>query len=342
MKKLLFPFTFIYSLGVFLDKLSKRPQSLGKCVISVGNITWGGTGKTPVVIELVKYIQSLGKAPVVLTRGYNRSKHSKTPVLLSKQNNSSVSLAGDEPMLIHKSTSAPVVIGANRVAGADYAQGKIETDVFILDDGFQHWRIKRDLDIVCVNALNPFGNGMLIPAGILREKKTALKRAGLVIITNSNLVGKEVLEKLSNEILNITGESPIVSHYGNYSVTGLNLKDAFEISSDSKVRLICGLGFAKGFADSVEKAGLKIAGITNFKDHHNYVLSDIESLIRNNEVIVTTAKDAVKIDELLARESPLRNRIAVLNINVIFDKGEDLWKQKIERALSKINGENIK
>lgn len=333
MKKLLYPLTFIYKFGVFMDKILKRPESLLRPVISVGNVTWGGTGKTPIVIELVKYLKELQQKPAVLTRGYNRKKYRRASVLLSKQFPASIDLSGDEPMLIHKTTGVPVIIGADRISGAHLARGKINAGVYVLDDGFQHWRIKRNLDIVCVNALNPFGNGMLIPAGSLREPKTALKRAGIVVITNSNLVDKEKLENLIKEITQITGTRPVVAHYGNYSITSLDLTSPFAVDVDcANVHVVCALGYSEGFEQTC-RARFKVSKVTKFNDHHNYTLAELESLFSGDEIVVTTAKDAVKMDAVLPEASAFRARIAVLNISVIFDEGKELWQTKIRAAL---------
>ncbi|MCL2389925.1 MAG: tetraacyldisaccharide 4'-kinase, partial [Endomicrobia bacterium] len=166
MTKLLYPLSVIYKLLSEADKCLKSPKTLPAPVISVGNLTWGGTGKTPVVIELLRFLVKNNLKPAVLTRGYNR--RSKAPVLLNNGGvNVSAAESGDEPLLISKSVpEADVIIGADRYNNALRFAKETKAGVYVLDDGFQHWKICRDLDIVCVNAADPFGNGMLIPAGI--------------------------------------------------------------------------------------------------------------------------------------------------------------------------------
>jgi len=168
--KFLYPLSLLYSVLLKADRKFSIPKKLSKPVISVGNITWGGTGKTPIVIEILNLLINNNLKPVVLTRGYSRI--SNFPLLLKESTIGINHLdSGDEPLLIAKSVpKASVIVGKNRYDNALKFEKRIKPDVYILDDGFQHWNIQRNLDIVCINAANPFGNGMLIPAGILREK----------------------------------------------------------------------------------------------------------------------------------------------------------------------------
>ena len=182
MRELLYPFSFLYRAGLGIDRKITTAKELPRPVISIGNITWGGTGKTPLVIKTARYLLSLGVVPCVLTRGYGRKK--KDTVIVSDGKNilSSAELSGDEPVSIAESARGAIVVaGADRFWAAKEALASLKPGAFILDDGFQHWALKRDIDIVCVNALNPFGNGFLIPAGILREPISSLQRAELVI-----------------------------------------------------------------------------------------------------------------------------------------------------------------
>ncbi|MDR1695570.1 MAG: tetraacyldisaccharide 4'-kinase [Endomicrobium sp.] len=333
--KWLYPLSVVYKILSETDRFLKSPKTLPAPVISVGNLTWGGTGKTPVVIELLRFLVKNNLKPAVLTRGYNRA--GKAPLLL--QNGGSginADESGDEPLLISKSVpEASVIVGADRYDNALRFAGKSEADVYVLDDGFQHWKIRRDLDIVCVNAANPFGNGMLIPAGILREKPEALKRAGLIMITNADTAGTNVLQKLEAEIrIHSNGNSPLVTHYGNYEYTKLDLKTKFdeEKLKRSEVILLSGIGFSGGFKNSAEKAGLKIKKVHTFKDHQNYGFNMLKEIYSQDGCFVVTAKDAVKLEYLA--DGKMKERTAVLNVNPVFETGKEQWEKAILQALN--------
>jgi len=200
-------FSFIYRLGLSCHKLLSKPHKLPVKVISIGNITLGGTGKTPAVISVAKAAKNRGLSPCVLTRGY-KAKSGGT-CFISKGEGPFISAAdaGDEAYLMAEILrDIPVVKGKNRYEAGLLAMkeyfGKFETPdqtsdrqpeapVFILDDGFQHWGLQRDIDIVLIDAANPFGNKRLFPEGMLREPLTALKRAHVIILTKSDIAGNE-------------------------------------------------------------------------------------------------------------------------------------------------------
>jgi tetraacyldisaccharide 4'-kinase len=156
-------------------------------VISVGNITLGGTGKTPAVIQIAKVLQGLGKRVAVISRGYGRKNEDEVLVVSDGRNvKTDPRLFGDEPVLIASSLpGAAVIVGADRYRAGQAALDQFRPDVLILDDGYQHVRLKRDLNIVLIDAADPFGSGRLFPAGILREPLQELARADVVLITNA-------------------------------------------------------------------------------------------------------------------------------------------------------------
>jgi tetraacyldisaccharide 4'-kinase len=244
---------------------------------------------------------------------------------------------GDEPLLIFKSASgASVIIGAKRYENALRFEKEIKPDVYVLDDGFQHWKIKRDLDIVCINAANPFGNGLLIPAGILRENLSALKRAAMIIITNADMVLPSVLEKLKEEIYGISGKVPFVTRYGEYELRELDLQTKFDekLLKSRPLYSLSAIGFDAGFKNSIEKYGLRLSGSFVLKDHKNYDAKEIENIFRKtgeNARIITTAKDAVKLDAVLTDE--LKNRFAVLKVKPVFETGKEKWEKEILNVL---------
>lgn len=337
MKYLLYPLSIVYNCLSKFNKFLTKSYRLNKPVISIGNITWGGSGKTPMVTETANYILSLGKTPVILSRGYGRKNKTEQNVIVrdKKQILSDLENSGDEPFMLASSVECPIIIGSNRVKSAEISK-QFLPDVFVLDDGFQHWKIKRDIDIVCINSLNPFGNGMIIPAGILRENLTALKRAKIIIITNCNLCDSKKLNELRNNILKITGKQPLEISLVIDKIT--NLFDNIEIDDNLKngisFTVVSAIGSPENFINTVKNAGLKIKNKFIFRDHHKYTKNDIVEIINklsDNEKIITTAKDAVKIKNVIDDE--ICKKIYVLNMSITFDKGKDVFEKEIKFLL---------
>ena len=275
-------------------------HSAGVPVICVGNITTGGTGKTPMVKWVVDQLREMGKFPAILTRGYK-----------------SVNGKSDEAELLAQLTGVPVVVNPNRVNGAKTA---IESgaDVIVMDDGFQHLRLRRDLDIVLIDASNPFGHDACLPAGLLREPKTALRAAGAIVITRCENQAPEALEDLQKQLERFSLQVPIarsihspaaiIDHNG----TALPL-DAL---SGRRVVAFCGLGNPGAFFATVENLGATIAATKAFRDHIHYTASHIRQLVEKAgaseaEILLTTQKDYVKLKNLPGIENEKIWQIAV-------------------------------
>jgi tetraacyldisaccharide 4'-kinase len=288
-----------YERGVFKQHRVRVP------VISVGNITVGGTGKTPLVEWIARALAAEGGRPCVVTRGYRRN--SKGRVVASNGIDISATLheAGDEAFMLAESLKgkAAVVCDADRVAGANWAIENLQTDVIILDDGFQHRRIARDLDIVAIDATNPWGNGHLLPAGTLREPLAALSRADCFVITRADDAVQAAA--LQNELRRLNGNVTIFT-----SVTNLSeMRDlATNVSAplDPKSHAIaafCAIGNPESFFALLKREGFQLKYQRAFRDHHRFNQSDlnrVEDAAQNAgaKLLVTTAKDAVKLREL--------------------------------------------
>lgn len=338
MKYILYPISLIYNLLSKINKNFTKTYKLQHPVISIGNITWGGSGKTPMVIETANYISSLGKIPVILSRGYARKNKSKQNVIVrdKKQILSNLENSGDEPLMMANILNCPVVVGINRIKSAEISE-QFLPDIFILDDGFQHWKIKRDIDIVCINSLNPFGNEMIIPAGILRENIFALKRASMVILTNCNLCSKEILQNLKNKILQITGKNPLETSLKFKNIINMFYNREIEesVKNITGFTVISAIGSPENFINTVKNAGLKIKNKFIFRDHHKYKKNDIVEIINklsDNEKIITTAKDAIKIKEVIDDE--ICKKIYVLNTVISFDTGRDVFEKEIQNLFN--------
>ena len=298
----------LYRFGIF------RSYSLAKPVISVGNIVVGGTGKTPMTLWIARYLMKRGKKVAVLTRGYGGRLEGKVAVvsdgvkrLLSTQD------AGDEPSLLADLLPGLIVVmGSNRYEAGLLAMEKFNPDCFILDDGFQHLRLQRDLDILLLDASNPFGNGRTFPAGLLREPPSAFERAGLVVFTRCNE---------ENRPENVF-PAEIPSARAFHKLTGFQSSGGGKVRPFSELASLRGLAFAgiadpESFFNSLETAGLLLVATLSFPDHTEYGEAETAALARlrvasKAEYLVTTAKDAVKIGSTGEREIPFY--VAVLEI----------------------------
>ena len=278
-------------------------------VISVGNLTMGGTGKTPCVLRLAELLRERGRTPGILTRGYGRT--SPTPVLALPLGAAvRTEESGDEPQIFLRARVAPVGIGADRHRAGTLLREKFGADVMLLDDGFQHVKLARDFDVVLLDALNPFGGGEVFPMGRLREPMDALARADAIVITRSE--ASDLGPAIEQAVRRWNPQAPIfhariepegwVEHRsGRY----LHLE---ELKLD-RVGAFCGLGNPRSFHRTLDALGTRYVDTVEFQDHHRYLPNELtrmaEQFRRQGAVaLVTTEKDAVNLcqdaDELLA------------------------------------------
>ena len=278
-------------------------------VISVGNLTMGGTGKTPCVLRLAELLRERGRNPGILTRGYGRT--SPTPVLalpLGAAVRSEES--GDEPQIFLRARVAPVGIGADRHRSGTLLREKFGPDVMLLDDGFQHVKLARDFDVVLLDALNPFGGGEVFPMGRLREPMEALARADAIVITRSE--ASDLGPAIERAARHWNPRAPVfrariepewwVEHR-----TGRHLSP--EDLKLERVGVFCALGNPRSFYRTLDALGTRYVDCVEFDDHHRYLPNQLkrmaEQFRRQGAVaLVTTEKDAVNLcqdaDELLA------------------------------------------
>lgn len=294
-----------YQKGIF------ESFDLGVKTISVGNITVGGTGKTPLVAYIAQVLLEKGKKVCVLTRGYGRD-NPKERVLVADGERilADVKEAGDEPFeLANKLEGKAIIVAdARRAEAGKWAKEAFGVTAFILDDGFQHLRVKRSLDIVLLDAANPFGNGKLLPAGILRESLESLKRADAVVITRANLV--EDLSEIKEKVLQINPGCKIFVSKNQFKRL-INLKEFLSVNQQNPTSKIhnlnsmafCALGNSDNFFNQLRNEKFNLMATKSFPDHHFYTQSEIRSLEKEAiekgaEVLLTTAKDAVKLIHL--------------------------------------------
>jgi tetraacyldisaccharide 4'-kinase len=296
-------FSLIYRLGLSCHKLISKPHRLPVKVISIGNITLGGTGKTPATISVAKAAKNSGLSPCILTRGY-KAKSGDT-CFISKGDGPLISAAdaGDEAYLMAEMLRGiPVVKGKNRYEAGLLALKEYSSPVFILDDGFQHWGLQRDIDIVLIDATNPFGNKKLFPEGILREPLTALKRAHVIIITKSDITRTEAIATLSQKVRKINPDATVFTAFHKPVELVDAAGNATELKSlvNKKVYLFTGIANAMYFESILRTNRAQIIDSKKFRDHHSYTQKDIDK-IKSDAMgldIITTEKDMVKLKRL--------------------------------------------
>ncbi len=306
----LLPFSFIYYIVVSLRTFFYRcgifkQYVLDARVISVGNITWGGTGKTTTVLFILEALLKRAQKVAILTRGYGE----------------------DEQKLISGAAKGGLVlVGKDRVKSGREAIARHSVDTILLDDGFQYRKLKRDLDIVCIDATRPFGNGWLIPAGSMREGLGVLKRANIFLITKVDLVqDKKVLQALEEKLRNINPKAAIVKsvheaqHF--YKLSNGQLVDV-ETLKNKNIALLSAIGNPDSFEKTVLSLGLKFKKHFIFRDHHWYTEKDlkkIEDYCSKNGIsaIITTEKDAVKLKALSYQLSAISFFVLPIKLQII-------------------------
>lgn len=323
-------FEILYYLGYSIKKryALKNQNRLPNKVVSVGNITLGGTGKTPAVIALAQEAMKRGLQPCILTRGYKGK--SKGPCFVSTGTAPLLDeyQAGDEALLMaEKLKGIPIVKAKDRYEAAMFALSSLASasclDLFILDDGFQHWKLYRDINILLLDSISPFGNRRLLPLGSLREPINAISRADIIVITK--LEG-EILQRAIRPALrqraqsNLQGakEDDHIEEIRQYNTEAQiffaerkplkfiipdNKIMSLEWAKDKSFFSFCGIGNPQSFKETLLSTGINLKGFRTFRDHYRYSQNDIESIAkeasRNNaDWIVTTEKDIMRLKGL--------------------------------------------
>lgn len=295
----------LYGLGVRCKRFLVKPQRLPAKVISVGNITLGGTGKTPAVISIAEEARKRGFQPCILTRGY-RGK-SKGPCFAGGPENVSKHIctdAGDEPALMaERLRGTPIVKCADRYKGGQFAISNFKFELpdllFILDDGFQHWRLHRDIDILLIDATNPFGNKRLFPEGRLREPLSSMKRANLIVLTKTDNVNSKTISMLVQEIRKHNSNAPVyrASHKPAALINPSGESADPDFLRNKKIFAFAGLANPSHFKETLISKGADIISLKIYRDHYSYRQRDVDK-IRSEAAgldIITTEKDLVKL-----------------------------------------------
>ena len=347
--------SYLYEYGVRLklamyDMGIKKKEKLDCCVISIGNITVGGTGKTPTAQKMADLIKRMGYRVVILNRGY-RSHWDKEIGVVSDGNKIFMTAyeAGDEAYLMAKTLPGiPVVIGKNRAITGKYAVEKLNAEVIIMDDGYQHWHLERDLDVVLVDTLNMFGNGCVLPRGMLREPLENLNRGDLFLLTKTDQSSVLSRMQLRKTIERYNAKAPVVEsvhHPKNfveiadwYKGITQNHMDLSELEGKD-VMVFSAIGNPSSFEQTLSSIGLNIKEAVRYPDHHDYGMLEMQYILERASshkavAMITTSKDAVKIPtEFIysSREIPLY----ILNMDIQVTDGFEEFKECVLNAIKK-------
>lgn len=305
-------------------------------VVSIGNLTLGGSGKTPTVELAALALRELGASPAVVSRGYGRQSRGVGVVADRDGVKLDARGAGDEPLLLaERLPGIPVVVGEDRFEAGRVAVERCGATVLVLDDGFQNRTVDKDLEVLVLNGRAPWGNGRLFPRGTLREPLSALARADLVVVTNAADAG---VSPVSERLRRYTDRASVIR--AAYHVT-----EAREVSSGRRAeagalagrRLLafCGLGSPKSFADTLAGLGVRVGGMMEFPDHHWYTAADLDELARQataigTEGLVTTEKDWIRLRGLGLPPAPLW----VLPVRLTLETGQEAWIKALGRTLT--------
>lgn len=357
-ESLLFMLSLIYGGAVktreaFYDRGVLRSKKLPCIVISIGNITVGGTGKTPMTIHVAELVKRLGYKVVVISRGY-KGLAEKTGGIVSdgKTIFMEADKAGDEPfMMANRLKSIPVVVGKNRFNAGMTALNSFNPDVIVLDDAYQHLRLKRDIDLVLLDNICPFGNHQLLPRGTLREPLSALMRSDAFILTRSDVAkepestynsvklksyarGKRIFKAIHVPYIYEVVKGGAVSSQGIY---GDSCTQGFEFLRGRSVFVFSGIAGNIDFYNTVKGFKCKVTGCSEFTDHHRYMDIDLNMILQsakesNADFIITTEKDYARIANRIAWPIDL----VVVGIKISFENYDNEFNLFIKNKLKKL------
>ncbi len=332
--------SLFYFIGLEIKKLLYKVNILKSVrfntkIVSIGNLTVGGTGKTPFCEELTKRLIKYGKDVLIVAKGYKRKKMNNIDVvsdgvniLLSSKN------AGDEAFMIARNIpKAKVIVSSDKIKGIRYGIEKFKPDIVILDDGFQKRYDIPDADhILLIDATNPFGFKRIFPAGMLREGISSLKEADVIVITNVNLIDdSRKIENIQKVILSKNKNAKIFEseYYTKYFYNILNKEERYNPDSIRNKRVIAfsSIGNPLAFEKMLKKMGVKVAVSLRFKDHHDYKEKEISAIFKLSEnistqYIITTEKDEVKLNKKFIKKS-----IFILKIGMLIKNIKELEKK---------------
>ena len=346
LKALLYVLSFLYGLPVrfrlWLYRLGMyKTKKLPCAVVAVGNITVGGTGKTPTTVRIAKAIQQRGFRVAILSRGYGGTKE-KTGAVVSDGRSTLLTAteAGDEPYLMARLLpQTPVIVGADRYTGGSLAINRFNPDVIVLDDAYQHIKLERDLNFLLLDASAPLGNGHLLPRGPLREPLSAVQRSDIIVYTRSgdrsspphptssiNTGDRLAFHSRHRSVIRaIVPKGPWAD---GFPIAAVKDGQAMNDLSGKSFFVFSGLAGNQSFWQSLKKNSWRVSGTMGFEDHHRYSHQDLDTvnskaLASKAHYIVTTDKDAVRIPD----HFPFEKDVVIVGVEIDFGSEEPQWEK---------------
>jgi len=317
------------------DRSILKSRALSVPVICIGNITVGGTGKTPLVIWLCRYLRGRGLKVAVLTRGYKAGRAGDN----------------DETVLLRRELEdVPIIVDANRLRGGRTAIKEHHVDVLVMDDGFQHRQLYRDLDIIAIDCMCPFGYNFLLPRGLLREPAEGLRRADAVVLTRSDTSAGQEIEALADRVRQLLGyrldekepDKKKIIACSKHKAVALYNADGSKVDlrelQGRKVYAFCGIGNPEAFETTLKQLGAEICGMGYFGDHIHYgeyVLQTLPQDCREHQAdwLLTTEKDWVKLERFPG--APAVKELHWLKIETVFTQGREQLVEIVDKVCQK-------
>ncbi len=336
---ILAPLSLLYRFGAELRKRLIRPDTLPVPVISIGNIVLGGTGKTPACIMLCRWAKEEGYNPSVVLRGYGGKFHGRVGIVSDgKRIIMSAKEAGDEACLLSENLKGvPVIISKNRHLGAKLSLKRFNTDLFLLDDGFQHISLKRSLDIVLIDSRDPFGNRRLIPWGPLREPIDSLKRADIILLTRADK--SEKVKGLKRYITERFKKPVFLAQHIPEDIVFPYLRERISLDDLRGKKVVAFAGIAKGmeFIETLRSLDIDVSHFILLRDHSFYSprqvdLFEKERIMHEADLIITTEKDWMRIKDMNIRYPELgylRIRFEIVSDKSLFF---NMIRERIKKA----------
>lgn len=315
-----------------------KKNSFNVPIISIGNLSFGGTGKTPCTLWFAEFLIEKNLAPMILMRGYKGAKE-KSSFSILKNNLDAIDtkVVGDEAALLaNRLPQVPIVIGKNRSENLRHYFPKYLPDVILLDDGHQHMSLGRDLNIVLFDALMSTQKYKTPPFGYLREGLSALRDADVILFSRADQVTKKKINELKQMFSPYVNSSVVYGEFRYVPRGFYNREFEFVFSLDQlqgkSIYATCGIGSPESFYNLLESLGLNIVQKETFPDHHNYINEDIKSLIEqaknNDSYVITTEKDMIKLESMIQSE-----RLLYLDIQLDFLEGQKKVEEIIDKTI---------